>query len=145
MSPVTFTNTITINRAPADVFAYLAAFENIPRWNYAIIETHQISDGPVGVGTRYRQIRTIPSRAEEYFEVIEFEPERKLAIRGDIGPLSGDIAYRLEDTGGSTVLTNACDLRARGPLGVVAPLLSRQVRSAVAANLDVLRQILEPA
>jgi len=145
MSPVTFTNTITIDRAPADVFAYLSQFENIPRWNYAIAETHKISEGPVGVGTRCRQIRTIPSRAEEYFEVTEFEPERALAIRGDIGPFSGDISYLFEHLQGATVLKNTCSLRARGSTGLVAPLLTRRVRSAVAANLGVLRQLLERA
>ena len=30
-----------------------------------------------------------------------------------------------------------------GPLSLVTPLLTRQVKSAVAANLDVLKQILE--
>jgi uncharacterized protein YndB with AHSA1/START domain len=143
MSPVKFTNTITINRALGDVFAYLAAFENLPRWNYAIAETHKITDGPVRVGTRYRQLRNVPNRGGEYFEVITFEPERRLAIHGDIGPLSGEVAYLLEDTRAATVLTNTCDLHARGAAGVLAPLLTRQVRSAVAANLNVLRQILE--
>jgi uncharacterized protein YndB with AHSA1/START domain len=138
-----FTNTIRINRAPADVFAYLAAFENVPRWNYAIAETRRVSSGAVGVGTRYRQTRTIPRPAEESFEVVQFEPTHRLAIRGDIGPLSGDIVYLLEDAGGATVLTNTCDLHAHGMLSVVAPLATHQIRSAVAANLDVLRQILE--
>ena len=30
-----FTNTVTINRQPAEVFAFLAHFENVPLWNYA--------------------------------------------------------------------------------------------------------------
>ena len=28
----TFTNTVLIAREPAEVFAYLAAFENVPKW-----------------------------------------------------------------------------------------------------------------
>jgi hypothetical protein len=47
-----FENTITVERSTGDVFAYLAAFEKVPTWNYAIVETRKISDGPVGVGTR---------------------------------------------------------------------------------------------
>jgi hypothetical protein len=35
------------------------------------------------------------------------------------------------------------DLTASGPLRVVAPLGSSRISNAVAANLDVLRQILE--
>ena len=138
-----FVNTITIDRAPGGVFAYLAEFENVPRWNYAIAETRKVTDGPVGVGARYLQLRTIPTRSEETFEVVEFEPDRRLVIRGQIGPFSGDIVYLLEGAANATVLTNTCDLRAHGPLSVVAPLATRRVQSAVAANLDVLKQILE--
>ena len=59
----TFENTVTIQRPAGEVFVFLADFENIPKWNYAIEETHKASAGPVGVGTRYRQTRSVPSRS----------------------------------------------------------------------------------
>ncbi len=64
-----FENTVTIERPAEDVFAFLADFENVPTWNYAIEETTKTSSGPVGVGTIYRQTRSIPRRSEEGFEV----------------------------------------------------------------------------
>jgi len=33
----TFENTVTIQRPVEDVFAFLADFENVPTWNYAIL------------------------------------------------------------------------------------------------------------
>jgi len=45
-----FENTVTIRRPVADVFAFLADFENVPAWNYAIVETRKASPGPVGWG-----------------------------------------------------------------------------------------------
>jgi carbon monoxide dehydrogenase subunit G len=138
-----FVNTITINRDPAAVFAYLAQFENLPQWNYAIAETQKITDGPVRVGARYRQLRTVPTRSEESFEVIEYEPDRRLMIRGQIGPLFGDISYILEHAGDGTMLTNAADLHAGGPLRLVEPLATRRVKSSAGANLRTLKQILE--
>jgi uncharacterized protein YndB with AHSA1/START domain len=138
-----FTNTITINRPPAEVFAYLAEFENVPRWNYAISETSQTTDGPVGVGSRYRQTRTIPALAEETFEVTEFEPDRALSIRGTLGPFYGDLTYTLTRAGTGTALTNTANLRASGPLRPIAALAGARVKSAVAANLNTLKQILE--
>jgi response regulator of citrate/malate metabolism len=42
-----FENTVTIRRPIAAVFAFLADFENIPAWNYAIVETRKVSPGPV--------------------------------------------------------------------------------------------------
>jgi len=138
-----FTNTVTINRRPAEVFAFLAHFDNVPQWNYAISETRKITGGPVDVGSRYRQTRTVPTRSEETFEVTEFEPDHRLSIRGALGPFQGEITYLLEPAGNATTLTNTMDLQASGPLRLVAPLAASRVKSAVATNLDTLRQILE--
>ena len=76
----TFENTVTIRRSPKDVFAFLADFENIPTWNYAIVETKKTSPGPVGVGTTYGQLRSIPSTSEEGFQVTVFEPISRLEV-----------------------------------------------------------------
>jgi hypothetical protein len=103
----------------------------------------KVTDGPVQVGARYRQLRTVPARSEECFEVVEYEPDRRLRIRGQLGPLSGEISYVLERVGDTTVLTNAADMHARGPLSIVDPVVTRRVKSSVAANLSVLKQILE--
>lgn len=138
-----FSNTLTIDRPTAEVFAYLADLENIPRWNYAIGETRKTSDGPVGVGSQYTQVRTIPAHAEESLEIIEFEPDTLLAIQGGLGPFHGDITYHLTPADGGTVLTNAMDLQASGPTRLIAPLAATRVKNAVAANLEALKQLLE--
>ena len=138
-----FTNTITINRHPAEVFEFLAHFENLPRWNYAISETRKVSGGPVGVGSRYRQTRTLPTRSEETFEVTEFEPDHRLSIRGPLGPFHAEVAYVLSAAEHGTALANTMHLQPSGPLRLVAPLATSGVRSAVAANLGTLKRILE--
>jgi hypothetical protein len=76
-------------------------FENIPTWNYAIVETKKTSPGPVGVGTTYRQIRSIPDPSEEGFTVTAFEPTSRLEVHGDIGASSPPSATcsRLPATG----------------------------------------------
>jgi hypothetical protein len=140
---VNFTNTTVINRPPAEVFSFLADFENVPLWNYAISETRKISGGPVGVGSRYRQTRTLPARSEETFEVTEFEPDHKLAIRGPLGPFQADVSYLLTAAGDGTSVSNTMDLRPTGVSRLVAPLAGSRVRSAVATHLDSLKQLLE--
>lgn len=138
-----FANSVTIQRSPHDVFEYLAKFENVPRWNYAIVETHKTSEGPVGVGSTYRQIRSLPSRSEEEFEVTEFEPGKKLAIRGTLGPFEGTLTYLLESIDDGTRLTNEADLEGHGLMRLAAPIAGGRVREAVAANLSTLKAILE--
>jgi uncharacterized protein YndB with AHSA1/START domain len=138
-----FVNTVVIRRSPHDVFEFLAEFENVPKWTYAIIETHKASPGPVDVGTTYRQVRSVPSRSEEHFEITEFEPDRRLTIRGDLGPFEGTLSYNLEPMEAGTRLTNEADLEGRGIAKFAGPLVSGSIRGVVATNLGKLRDLLE--
>jgi hypothetical protein len=139
-----FQNTVTIRRPIEDVFVLLADFENIPRWNYAILQTKKICPGPVGVGTTYRQIRSLPSRSEEGFQVTVFEPTSRLEIHGDIGPFTATLSYLLAPLGNGTRLTNSVDLQPTSrALRLLAPLAALRVKTAVAANLRTLKQLLE--
>lgn len=140
---VHFVNAVDIERPIADVFAYLADFQNVPEWNYAIVETQKTSDGPVEVGTTYRQVRSLPRRSEETFEVAVYEPPRSLAISGTLGPFAAELGYRLEPHDGGTRVTNEVELRPRGILGVVGQLASSGVKEAVDRNLGELKRILE--
>jgi uncharacterized protein YndB with AHSA1/START domain len=138
-----FENTVTIGRPVGQVFAFLADFENIPKWNYAIVETRKVTPGPVGVGTAYRQTRSVPRRSEEGFEVTGFEPESRLEVQGTIGPFQARLRYTLEPVAEGTRLTNAVDLKGSGPRGLAARLAASRVKEAVAANLDALKRLLE--
>jgi uncharacterized protein YndB with AHSA1/START domain len=140
-----FTNTITIDRPPAAVFEYLADLENVPRWNYAIAETRKVTSGPVGVGSRYLQTRTIPAPAEETLEVTEFEPDLGLSLSGTLSSMPARISYTLHPEGNATAVTNTIELRPPRHLALVAPIAVRRIKSAVAANLAVLQEILERA
>jgi carbon monoxide dehydrogenase subunit G len=140
----TFANTVTIHRPAEEVFAFLADFENVPKWNYAIEKTRKASPGPVGVGTVYRQTRSIPGRSEEGFEVTVFEPGQRLAIRGQIGPFRARVGYLLEAVPGGTRLTNDVALDpSPGVLRLAARLATPRVKTAVAENLGKLKEILE--
>ena len=138
-----FTNTITIDRPPATVFAYLLNLENIPRWNYALSETRQLTPGPPAVGTRYLQTRTIPVHTEESLEIVELIPGKKLTVQGTLNSFPAILSYTLDAADGGTILTNTVDLHPPGPLKLLAPIALGRIKSAVAANLDVLKQLLE--
>lgn len=140
----TFENTVTIRRPVEAVFAYLAHFENIPVWNYAIDETSKASAGPVGVGTMYHQTRSVPSRSTEVFEVTVFEPARRLAIQGQIGPFKASISYELEAVAGATRLVNNVELNPlKAMQRLAAPLATLRIKAAVAQNLAKLKEVLE--
>ena len=138
-----FSNSMVIRRSPSEVFAFLADPTNIPKWNYAITSTRRLTQGPLGVGTRLAQTRSVPQLAVEELEVTEFIPERRMVLQGDVGPLTGTLSYEIEDVPEGTRLTNTVDLTSRGSLSVLAPLAIGPVRAAVRTNLEKLRQVLE--
>jgi uncharacterized protein YndB with AHSA1/START domain len=140
----TFENTVTIHSPVEDVFAFLADFENVPSWNDAIEETMKTSAGPVGLGTSYRQTRSIPTRSEESFEVTTFDPPHRLGIEGRIGQFHARLGYVLEPMGAGTRVTNTVELQPQSAVSkLLAPLAVSRIKSAVASNLDQLKVILE--
>jgi carbon monoxide dehydrogenase subunit G len=138
-----FTNTITIDRPREEAFAFLSDLENLPRWNYAIQQTRKVTAGPVAVGTRYHQVRTVPTRQEETLEIAELDQPRRLTVRGTLSTLPAQLDYELESRGGTTVVTNTVELTVPGPLVLVSVLATRRVKPAVAQNLQVMKQVLE--
>ena len=73
-----FENTIHIDRPVDEVFGLLSDFENIPKWNYYVLEVRQLSESPIGVGTTYHQVR---KSDEQDFRIIEFEPNHTVAVK----------------------------------------------------------------
>jgi hypothetical protein len=71
-------------------------------------------------------------------------PSSRLEVHGDIGVFTATISYLLAPTDDGTRLTNVVDLEsASGALRLLAPLAASRVKTAVAANLDTLKQLLE--
>lgn len=76
---------ITITRdveAPAEVVFDLATdFPHLAEWIQAIDKIEVLTDGPIGVGTRFRETRTMFKReATEEMEVTAFERPEHIAL-----------------------------------------------------------------
>ena len=73
----------TIDRPVAEVWRWYAVehVRNHPRWD-PDIELEQVSEGPIGLGTRIRR-RNVRWGApiEGEMEIVEWEPERAMATR----------------------------------------------------------------
>ena len=73
-----------------------------------------------------------------------FEPTRRLAIDGEIGPFHARVDYRLEPIEGATRLINGVELEPSSAVSkLLAPFAGSRVKAGVAENLDTLKQILE--
>lgn len=139
-----FTNMITINAPREKVFNYLANFENIPKWNYAIERVIKTSTGATHVGSTFTQYRSLPRPAEEQIQITQFTPYASLAIDGHFGPFRGRTNYTLQAINKhQTLLINTVKLQGSGILMPISKLIGLRVKSAVAKNLQVLKGLIE--
>ena len=140
---IRFSNTVEIARPPAEVFAYLADLEHTPEWNWAITNTRKLSPGPVAVGTRYQQTRSVPRPAEEMLEVTGLDPDTRIEVVGDLASFRARLTYELSPIATGTRLTNSVELDRPGALGLFGGLVTGRIQASVAENLGVLRTVLE--
>jgi len=74
--------TIHINRPIEQVFAFLADSQNLRTWQSNLIANEQLTEGPLRVGTRFREVRrTGPRQSEIQAEITDFESNKRFATR----------------------------------------------------------------
>ena len=138
---ITFENSIVINQPVHDTYNFIANFENTPLWNYYVHKVTQLTDGPIGVGTRFHQIRKTD---EQTYRIIEFERDRHITIQTT--PESRPVftaRYQFEPVSGQSMrLTNVWQLEL-GLNPILKHLAKGRIASAFSDNLDKLKELLE--
>src|SRR5215211_8263052 len=130
-----FENTVYIDRPIGEVFAFLSDFENIPKWNYYVLEVRQRSESPIGVGTTYHQVRMTD---EQDFRITEFEPNHMVAVKTlfQSSP-SFERRFTLYEEGDTTQIRDQWKLDT-GRAALLERLARGRVKSAVSENLSKL-------
>jgi len=110
---------VTIERPPADVFAFVADGLNGPKWRSGILDISHVSG--TGVGATYKQGVKGPGgrRIDADYRVTVYEPNARLAFVAIAGPVRPEGEYVLEEVEGGTRLTFAL----QAELGGVKKLL----------------------
>jgi hypothetical protein len=128
------------SRSPAaETFGYLATFSNAAERDPGVLAGEQLDAGPPGAGSRFRlKVPFLGARMSLTYEVVRFVPDREVLLHAASALLqSTDRIIVTGAAGGSTVSYDA-EVRLRGPLQVLDPLLRpgfRVVAERAAAGL----------
>jgi uncharacterized membrane protein len=135
-----FENTIPIERPIDEVFAFLSDFENIPKWNYYVLEVRQLSESPIGIGTTYHQVR---KSDQQDFRIIEFEANNTVAVKTlpQSSP-SFERRFTLYEEGETTRIRDQWKLDTGRP-ALLEWLARGRVKSAVSEDLTKLKELLQ--
>ena len=131
-----------IARPREDVFAFLADGENDRRWRDGVIDIRRTSGSGRGAVYEQRVKGPFGRRIAADFEIIGFEPDRRIDFRTLAGPVRPRGTYELEPTDGGTRVTFTLRADLHGAKKLIAPMIARTMRSEV-AQLERLRETLE--
>lgn len=134
----------TIERPVEQVWDFLHEPKNDPIWQTSIVESQQLSEGPVGVGTRMREVRHfLGKRFEVGYELTEYEPARKSSVKVISGPIPFSGSYILEPVDRATRVTMTGELEAHGFFKLAEPVFARMARRELESSLGHLKDLLE--
>jgi len=140
------THSIEINRRPEDVFAYLDQPERHAEWQTQIVSAKVEQQGPVGVGTRVREIRKFGGREQDTsYEITEHEPPLRSSFRGTVGPIRpvGTMTVEPVGDGSKSRVAVEFDLVGQGIGVLLAPFARMQAKKEIPKTQEQLKARLE--
>ena len=129
-------NRVEINRPPAEVFKFISDLCNEPRYVPNVLETEKISDGPAGVGAKYREVTRVMfgRRAVATYEITQYDPPTTFAFRGTSGRSRFRGRWVIEATDDGSLAKFTAEAQLAWPM----KYMERVVRSSVAATFAIM-------
>jgi uncharacterized protein YndB with AHSA1/START domain len=135
---------VVINRPVEDVFAFMSNPKNDPQWQSDTTETEITSQGPIGVGTTYRDVTEfLGRRIESIYEFTEYEANRKLSLKTTSGPIPIEATITWESVEDGTEVNFSASGEVGGFFKLAEPLVGRMTQRTWATNYANLKDLLE--
>jgi len=136
---------IVINRPVDEVFAFVANFENHPKWESNFQKVKLLTSTPSGVGAQYQCDMKLPGQtATSKFEITEYQVNKKIVFEGEpAGPAKPDGSFLFEAVPGGTKITLVPQPKFRGFFKLLEPMMAGYVRKQNQDHLKKLKSILE--
>ena len=133
-------SSVVVPCSPEEAFDYLVDVRHEQEWNPDMMSVEKLTDGPVGIGTRYRaKWRSAPTSL--VVETISYDRPRSWSHHNG-GPLEVTLTARLTPVAGGTRLDTEFDATPHGAFRLFFPLFVRKMRKVESANMGHIREIL---
>lgn len=135
---------IEIERAPADVFRFVADLRNEPLWHVDIASVPADTPAEPEVG-RVVPVKFKPfmGKTDGTFTALEVEPGSRVVYRADFAGLQPVITYRVETAGTGARFTRAVEMQPRGFATLMTPMMKRMLPKRNRVFLQNLKRALE--
>jgi carbon monoxide dehydrogenase subunit G len=129
---------VTLKQAPERAFDFFVDFRNEPAWNPDCLIVEKTSDGPIAIGTTFtgKMKRFGPSESE----IVALERPRHCSVVDRSRGAQGTFDFRFTPHDGGTRIDVTVQMRPRGPMRLLQPLLAPMVRRMLADLPDKMRR-----
>ena len=135
---------VVIDRPIQEVFDFVHEPTNDPLWQTTVLESKKLTDEPLRAGSLVQEVRRfLGIRVESTFELIEYEPPTRSAVKLISGPVPFSGSYVLEALDGSTRFTVHGDIEGHGFFKLAEPVFARMAGRELEASLGHLKDLLE--
>ena len=133
-----------ISRPPQDVFDFITTPDNAPKVVASVKSTVMLTDGPIHVGTRYRETRLMRGKEEHAeLEVVAYEPNQKYAVKNLTEGIETVYRYEFQPEANGTRVELVCEVRASGARKLMIPLVVAVLKKEDGDHLQRLKNVLE--
>jgi uncharacterized protein YndB with AHSA1/START domain len=135
--------TISIQRPPSDVFAYISDIRNDPSWHTDVVEVRSSTEA-VEPGTVFN-VRVKPSMgvSEGTMTVSRLEPGRLVEFQGRMGRMNPTVTNVCEPEASGTRVTRRVQLEPPGLMRLMSPMIASKIGKANEGFLANLKRVLE--
>jgi hypothetical protein len=135
---------IVINRPIDEVFDFVADERNEPEYNPLMTLAEMLSQGPIGVGTKFHVMTTGVGRAADMtIEYTEFDRPRRLRSATHISNMDINGTLVFEAKGQSTKMKWLWNIEPRGFLKLLGPIVRRMGEHQELAIWTGLKKVME--
>lgn len=112
-----------------EAFDYLSDFSTTQEWDPGVVRAARVDEGPVGNGSEFNLVASFMGRDNELtYGVVEYAPPTGVTFRGENATVVSLDRITLDRRGGGTTITYDADLRLKGVLRVLDPVLGLAFR-----------------
>jgi hypothetical protein len=139
-----FTMSEWIARPPREVFGFVTAPGNAPAIVPSVTSMVLLTDGPVGVGTRFRETRLIRGKEQHAdLEVVAYRPDESYAVSNVTDGITTVYRYAFRPEGGGTRVDLVCEVSASGAKRLMVPVVVAVLKREDGDHLQRVKQALE--
>ena len=133
-----------ISHSPKEVFDFITSSDNAPKVVQSVKSMVKLTEGPVRVGTRYRETRLMNGREQHAeLEVVAYEPNQKYAMKNVTEGIETVYRYTFHPEADGTRVDLICEVKAGGLKKLMLPMVVSILKKEDGEHLQRLKEALD--